>query len=183
MDGYIGQIILFAGTFEPLNWAYCDGRLLSISQNQALFAIIGTTYGGDGRSNFALPDLRGRVPVSTGNGPGRTPRVLGQYGGEESVSLTLNQLPTHNHLASASVPASANGGDNSSPVGNIPAVISADSGSLNAYTSTSKATGSLAAGTGSPTSNTGGNQAHDNMQPYLCLSYIICLSGIFPSRP
>jgi microcystin-dependent protein len=138
---------------------------------------------GDGRNNFALPDLRGRVPVSTGNGPGRTPRVLGQYGGEESVSLTLNQLPTHNHLASASVPASANGGDNSSPVGNIPAVISADSGSLNAYTSTSKATGSLAAGTGSPTSNTGGNQAHDNMQPYLCLSYIICLSGIFPSRP
>lgn len=177
MEGYIGQIILFAGTFEPLNWAYCDGRLLSISQNQALFAIIGTTYGGDGRTNFALPDLRGRVPVGTGNRPGLTPRVLGQYGGEESVSLTPNQLPAHNHIAS--VPASANGADATSPIGNIPAVINTDLGAVNAYTSTSKATGSLAASTG----NTGDNQAHDNMQPFLCLSYIICLNGIFPSRP
>lgn len=182
MEGYIGQIILFAGTFEPLNWAYCDGRLLSIPQNQALFAIIGTTYGGDGRNNFALPDLRGRVAVGAGTGPGLTPRVLGQQSGTESVTLTLNQLPAHNHLASASIPASGNNADATSPVGNIPAVITTDLGAINAYTSTNKATGTLAAGTGSPTSNTGANQAHDNMQPFVCLNYIICVSGIFPSR-
>ena len=168
----IGEIRLFAGNFAPRNWAFCNGQLLSISQNTALFSILGTTYGGDGRVTFALPDLRSRVPIHPGQGPGLSNYVLGQTGGVETVTLTQNQLPSHTH----SVNAVANGGNQANPTGNLPAVES--TGTSQNY-SNAAATGPMSAGM---IGNTGGNQPFSVVQPHQCLNYIIALYGIFPSR-
>lgn len=168
----IGEIRLFAGNFPPRNWAFCNGQLLSIAQNTALFSILGTTYGGDGRTTFALPDLRSRVPIHAGQGPGLSNYNLGQTGGAENVTLTQNQLPAHNH----GVNAVAQGGNQASPAGNLPAVES--TGTSLDY-SNAAATGQMSPGM---IANTGGGQPVSVVQPYQCLNYIIALFGIFPSR-
>ncbi len=175
MEGYIGQIIMFAGNFAPTNWAFCNGQLLPIAQNTALFSIIGTTYGGNGTTNFALPDLQGRVALHAGNGAGLTPYVLGEQGGVENVALTITEIPAHNHLLSGN----SNSGDQSSPINSFPASITDSTrGSYIGYSATSNGTMAAAA-----ISATGGNLPHTNIQPFLAVNFIICLQGIFPSRP
>lgn len=168
----IGEIRLFAGNFAPRNWAFCNGQLLSIAQNTALFSILGTTYGGNGQTTFALPDLRSRVPVHPGQGPGLSNYVLGQTAGVETVTLTQNQLPSHTHAVNAV----ANGGNQAAPTGNLPAVES--TGTSQNY-SNAAATGQMGP---NMIGNTGGNQPFTVVQPYQCLNYIIALYGIFPSR-
>jgi len=163
---------MFAGNFAPRGWAFCNGQLLSISQNTALFSILGTTYGGDGRTTFGLPDLRGRVPIQPGQGPGLSNYVLGQKAGTENVTLTQNQLPSHNHAVNAV----AEGGNQASPEGNLPAVES--TGTSKDY-SDAAATSQMNPGM---VGNTGGNQPFSVVQPYQCVNYIIALQGIFPSR-
>jgi len=171
-DPFIGQIILFAGNYAPLNWAFCNGALLPISENEALFAILGTTYGGDGQVTFALPDLRGRAPVHVGGspGPGRSPYALGQVGGIETVTLSTAQMAAHSHPVKAA--ARNEPGGQSRPGGNIPAAA-------NNYDAPASADASLG---GVSMGEAGGNFPHENRQPYLACNYIIALYGIFPSR-
>lgn len=168
----IGEIRLFAGNFAPRNWAFCNGQLLSIAQNTALFSILGTTYGGNGQTTFGLPDLRGRVPIHPGQGPGLSNYSLGQTAGAESVTLLQSNMPAHNHLVNAV----ASGGNQAAPTGNLPAVES--TGTSKNY-SDSSATAQMNPATISPA---GGNQPFSVIQPYQCLNYIIALQGIFPSR-
>lgn len=183
MDEYIGIVKMFAGNFAPKGWAFCQGQLLPIAQNTALYSILGTTYGGDGVNTFALPDLRSRVPVGVGQGPGLSTYVNGQLGGVENVTLTLPEIPMHTHAAQEKVSASA--GTTNNPVNNYSAASqvqidrSAPPVPVNSYTGTS--TGSAAADTISILP-AGGNQAHTNMQPYLGMNYIICLFGVYPPR-
>lgn len=168
MEPFIAQIMLFGGNFAPRGWAFCDGQLLPISSNSALFSILGTTYGGDGRSTFALPDMRGRAPIHAGSGPGLSPRVIGQRVGIEDVTLVESQIPPHNHsLNFVNIPA-----DNDRPTGDYLARSTT-------YTATTTPTSQLAAGS---ISNAGGGQQHENMQPSLVINYIIALQGTFPSR-
>ena len=169
MDPFIGEIIMFGGNFAPRGWALCEGQLLPISQNQALFSILGTTYGGDGRTTFALPDLRGRVAMHPGNGPGLSSYRLGHKGGSESVILTSMNLPSHNHPIQASSKA-ANANE---AAGNVMANAVGIPGLYN-----SKAPDANM----KPTGNTGGNQPFDIRQPYQCVNYIIALQGVYPSR-
>lgn len=179
MEPFIGQVIMFTGNFAPRNWALCDGTLLSIQQNEALFSILGTTYGGDGRTTFALPDLRGRLPMHAGSGPGLIGRSLGQKGGSETHILTVNNLPPHNHTASGTVePRCKNGsGDETNPNNAFPAVANTD---LYADVPDSNTMGQ------SPVSitvgNTGGGESIDHMPPYLAVNYIIAMVGLYPSR-
>ncbi|AUC85940.1 phage tail protein [Polaribacter sp. ALD11] len=193
----IGEIKIFAGNFAPRGWAYCDGQLLSISQNQALFAILGTTYGGDGRTSFALPDLRGRVAIGPRNGPGLPSYKLGQRGGAPTNKLTILEMPSHNHLTSNSAAAdqhaqlSTKTAVNETPqAGDVPAIanIPASLGVQNVKSFGPPAAGSVVNGqtlSGNADLtilNNGGSQAHNIMQPYLTINYIIALVGIFPSR-
>jgi microcystin-dependent protein len=174
-EPFIGEIVMFAGNFAPRGWALCDGQLLAISSNTALFSILGTTYGGDGRTTFGLPDLRGRAAMHPGTGPGLATRRLGEKGGVENVTLNETQIPAHNHTATGTVQAHAAGPDSESPTGNV--LANAES-----Y-STQTANTTMAADTVNVTvANTGGNQSHTNVQPYQCVNYIIALQGIFPSR-
>lgn len=179
MDGTIGEIRIFGGNFAPRNWAFCDGTMLAISQNTSLFSIIGTNYGGDGRTTFALPDLRGRSAISAGNGPGLSSYREGQKGGVESVTITVPNLPNHNHTLSASNVA----GTSSSPVNNFPAQaqVQVERGGaiidVNAYGTAPDATMSA-----SVIGNTGGGIPVGIRNPYLAINYIICLQGIYPSR-
>jgi len=170
-EPFIGEIRMFAGNFAPRGWAFCDGQLLAISQNAALFSLLGTIYGGDGRTTFGLPDLRGRIPIHTGQGPGMTPRQLGAKGGSEQVTLTINHLPVHEHQArSLDKP-----GDSGNPENRHWAATSV---SPPYY---SNAGPDLDMDFGALTS-AGGGQAHSNIMPYLCVNFIIALVGIFPSR-
>jgi len=181
MEGTIGEIRMFAGNFAPRNWAFCQGQIMSIAQNTALFSILGTTYGGNGQTTFALPDLRSRVPVGTGQGPGLSPYQLGQVAGNENTTLTVGNLPAHNHSFSttATMPCHAGAGNADTPTGNIPA----GSASAENYTAASAANGNMAPLTVSGnTGPAGSNQPFNNVQPYLGMNYIICLFGIFPSR-
>ncbi|MEL6142650.1 MAG: tail fiber protein, partial [Bacteroidota bacterium] len=160
----------FGGNFAPRGWAFCDGSLLSISQNQALFSILGTTYGGDGRTTFALPDLRGRVVIGPRSGPGLSTYSLGQKGGVEDVTLNQNQIPAHTHQVS--VPVSAEDADQNEVEGNFLA-----NGQF--YHNNPDAV----YGNGPLTSTqVGGSQSHENRQPFLAVNYIIALTGTFPSR-
>jgi microcystin-dependent protein len=168
VEPFIGEIRMFGGNYAPRDWAFCNGQLLQISQYTTLFAIIGTTYGGDGRTTFALPDLRGRVPLHPGQGPGLSRRSLGQRGGTESTTLSVNQMPSHTHVAQAN----SGDGDSSTPEGNFWAKSGAD---YHTAYNANMSPGAIA--------NTGGSQAHENMQPYLGIHFIIALEGIFPSRP
>jgi microcystin-dependent protein len=166
---FIGEIAIVGFNFEPNNWAFCDGRLMAISQNDALFALIGTTYGGDGETTFALPDLRGRVPIHQGsNGFGNF--VIGQTGGEETVTLTINQIPMHEH----SISGQSGPGTTAIATNGVWAAQS----QLNVYSSASADTPMNP----SSISTVGGSQAHDNRSPFLTLNYIISLFGIFPSQ-
>lgn len=169
-DPFIGEIRLVPYNFAPRGWAFCEGQLLPIAQNQALFSLLGTTYGGDGRTTFALPDLRGRVAISEGQGPGLSPRILGERGGEQAHTLTFAELPSHSHEAGAH----AGNGSAAAPNGLLPARNPAGTPAYGHGQDTV-----LGAGAVLPA---GGNQPHNNMQPYLTLHYIIALQGIFPSR-
>lgn len=161
---YVGEIRMFGGNFAPAGWAFCEGQLLAISENETLFQLIGTTYGGDGQSTFALPDLRGRIPIHQGNG-----FIMAETGGAEEITLTQSQLPTHTHplLASSDVATL------SDPAGNV----SAQTGTFDQFQTTPGASNMAM----ESVSEVGGNQPHTNMQPYLCVSFIISLFGIFPS--
>jgi microcystin-dependent protein len=165
---YVGEIRMFGGNFEPYGWYFCDGRLLPISENEVLFTLIGTTYGGDGESTFALPDLRGRLPLHVGTGAAGTTYQLGENGGQETVTLNVTQLPGHAHVLQAS---------------SSPGVEEAPAGRVLARASTGRAYASgSSAVMGASVQPAGGNQPHENMQPYLCISFIISLYGIFPSQ-
>ncbi len=168
---YLGEIRMFGGNFAPQGWALCEGQILSISQNTALFSLLGTTYGGNGTATFALPDLRGRVAINWGQGPGLSQYVIGQIAGSETVTLLANQLPAHSHPVNCS----SGGGTQASPADGFPAVES--TGTSQDFATTSNATMNSAMIAG----NTGG-QAHSNIQPYLSVTFIIALQGIFPSR-
>lgn len=170
MDPFIAEILLFAGNFAPRGWALCDGQLLPIASNQALFSILGTTYGGDGRTTFALPDLRGRVPMHPGSGPGLSTRRLGERGGVENVTLTQVEMPSHNH----SILAANTGGDDSDPT----TAAGIGSASNDLFLETAPGT----AMQNQIVTQSGGNQAHTNMQPFACINYIIALQGVYPSR-
>lgn len=170
-EPFVGEIRMFAGNFAPRGWAFCDGQLLAVSQNDALFSLLGTIYGGDGRTTFGLPDLRGRIPIHAGTGPGLSQRRLGAKGGAENVTLTVNQLPPHNH----DVPASASGASSGNPAGNV----SANTAPTNVY-STSLATAQTM--NSAAVSATGGSRSHTNLMPFLCVNFIIALVGIYPSR-
>ena len=168
---YVGEIRMFAGNFNPAGWLFCEGQLLSISQNEVLFQLIGTTYGGDGQSTFRIPDLRGRVPIHQGTGPGLTARTIGQKAGVESVTLTVQQIPIHTHAMLGST-SNANA-----------------TAALNAVAGTIPIFGVRAYGKDAPSttlhpsslSPVGGSQPHENRQPFLALHFIISLFGIFPS--
>jgi microcystin-dependent protein len=161
---YVGEIRMFAGNFNPAGWMFCDGSLLPISENETLFQLIGTTYGGDGESTFALPDLRGRIPIHQGNG-----FILAETGGAEEITLTVQQIAAHSHplLASAG-PGSVN-----SPAGNL----TAESAAVKIYFEDSPTVAMNPA----VITPVGGSQPHTNFQPYLCINFIISLFGIFPS--
>jgi microcystin-dependent protein len=163
---YIGEIRMFAGNFAPAGWMFCSGQLLSISEYETLFQLIGTTYGGDGQSTFALPDMQGRLPIHQGGG-----YVLAENGGVELVTLTANQIPSHTHT----VKAASGAGHARSPEGAVPA----GSGAAQAY-SASGPIASMAAGAVGP-AGAPGPQPHDNTQPSLCVNFIISMYGIFPS--
>ena len=162
---YVGEIRMFAGNFAPAGWMFCEGQLLPISENETLFNLIGTTYGGDGQSTFALPDLRGRLPIHQGNG-----LILAETGGAEEVTLTTQQMPTHNHAFLASKgPGNVNG-----PGGNV----TAESAAVKIYFADVPSAAMNAAAVGPA----GGSQPHTNFQPYLCVDFIISLFGLFPHQ-
>ena len=170
-EPFVGEIRMFAGNFAPRGWAFCDGQLLAISQNDALFSLLGTIYGGDGRTTFGLPDLRGRIPVHTGTGPGLTPRQIGYRGGVEQITLSKNELPVHGHpLLALDKP-----GDGGNPTNRTWAATS------NAPPFYSDAGPNLPMSQ-SATTSAGGSQSHSNMMPFLCVHFIIALFGIYPSR-
>jgi microcystin-dependent protein len=166
VDQYVGEIRLVAFSFAPVGWALCDGHLLPINQNQALFSLLGTYYGGDGRTTFAVPDLRGRVPVGAGVSVTGTSYEVGSTGGQETVKLAVAQLPSHSHRARADKTASTT----NNPTNAVPAVGGKYAAAQNANMSAAMV------------AKSGGGQAHENRQPYVSLTYIIALVGIFPSR-
>jgi microcystin-dependent protein len=168
-DPFIGEIKLIGFNFAPHGWAFCSGQILPINQNQALFALLGTTYGGNGQTTFALPDLRGRVALHTGQGPGLSSYNLGQQAGSEGVTLTVNEIPAHTHVAAAGTGV----GDQNDPSNNI-AVAPMAVG--NVFGASHETTSSTLVGT------TGSGQPHNNVMPSIGLNYIIALLGIFPSR-
>jgi microcystin-dependent protein len=169
-EPFLGEIRMFGGNFAPAGWAFCDGQLLAIAENETLFQLIGTTYGGDGEETFALPDLRGRLPIHMGQSSGLSNRTLGEPGGTEAVTLTVGQMPVHTHPTLLSSAA----GSESTPAGNVLAA----SPNVRLYRP------------GNPTvplhplavTPTGGSQPHDNVMPFLCVNFIIALEGVFPSQ-
>ncbi|HYI47409.1 MAG TPA: tail fiber protein [Allosphingosinicella sp.] len=170
---YIGEIRMFGGSFAPAGWAFCDGQLMPIAENDALFTLLGTTYGGDGQETFGIPDLRGRVPIHQGTASSGTTYVLGENGGVESVTLSTQQMPTHNHPALA-----ASTGQVASPAGAVLATAASSQAGMKIY-STAAPTTALNANS---ISASGGSQPHDNIQQTLCVSFIISLFGIFPTQ-
>jgi microcystin-dependent protein len=175
-EPYLGEIRPISTNYAPRGWAFCAGQLLPINQNQALFSLLGTQFGGNGQTNFALPDLRSRVPVGSGQLPGGTTYVQGMVAGNESVSLQVNQIPAHSHPFTGTLQTSADL-EETTPVGNFPA-----KGGAPEYSSgpgdTAMLSGPLAGNTGP----TGGSQPHENRQPVLGINYVIALTGIYPSR-
>ena len=171
-EPFVGEIRMFAGNFAPRGWAFCDGQLLAVSQNDALFSLLGTIYGGDGRTTFGLPDLRGRIPIHAGSGPGLSPRKLGAKGGAEKVTLTVNQLPSHTHPFQASGDTGANPDPVGRTAGVAPGDVYIDAGDAAPFTNfASQAVTSV-----------GGSRNHTNFMPFLCIHFIIALFGVYPSR-
>jgi|AntRauTorcE11898_2_1112593.scaffolds.fasta_scaffold00297_12 microcystin-dependent protein len=187
---YIATIMLFGAPWEPRGWKLCNGQLLSIAEFQALFSVIGTTYGGDGRTTFALPDLRGRTPIGMGHGAGLNPIEAGQSGGTETTTLTEAEMPRHTHqatLQNGTVAVSSDAGNATAPEGNVPAasnmVTRGDdvtgniyAGDANAKMKSGSVSGEVAIG------NSGGGRPFDNRSPWLGMNYIICVEGLYPSR-
>jgi microcystin-dependent protein len=165
-DPFIGEIKIVGFNFAPRGWAFCNGQILSIAQNTALFSLLGTTYGGNGQTTFALPDLRGRVPIHPGQGPGLSNYTQGQLAGSETVTLLSTQMPAHTHTVNASTQSDITG----NPTSNFPAGGAS-------YDTTANTTMDPAM-----IGNSGGNQPHSNLQPYLAINFCIALEGIFPSR-
>jgi len=172
MDPFIGEIRMFGGNYAPVDWMFCDGSLLQISEYDALYSLIGTTYGGDGQVTFALPDLRGRIPLHQGQGAGLSPRTLGESSGNESVALVSAQVGTHAHTLSGTNATSTA----SNPTGQLLATTTTP---LTPYSATFTA----ATMANTAISNAGNSQPHENRMPYLCVNFIIALNGIYPSRP
>lgn len=169
-EPFVGEIRMFAGNFAPRGWAFCDGQLLAVSQNDALFSLLGTIYGGDGRTTFGLPDCRGRIPIHAGSGPGLSARRLGAKGGAENETLTVNQLPSHGHSMQASTNFAVASLGTDKVLGQSASLLYLREGSPTSNMS-SKAI-----------SNVGGSRSHTNLQPFLCINFIIALFGIYPSR-
>ena len=172
MEPFLSLIVLWAPNFAPRGWAFCNGAILSIAQNTALFSLLGTTYGGNGQTTFALPDLRGRAPNSAGQGPGLSNYDLGQQAGTESATLTINQMPAHGHIVAT--PCNTEDSTQTNPANNFPA-----STASNIYNSAATAGASMS---NYPTANSGGSQPFSIIQPYLTVNFCIALEGIFPSR-
>ena len=172
MDPFLGEIRILPFTFAPVGWAQCDGQIVPIAQNTALFALLGTTYGGNGTTNFQLPDLRGRVPMDAGNGPGLTSRPLGSTGGATTVTLSSAHLPLHSHALQGSGALGTTG----SPSGSLPAVITGRGSNLYTTATTPAATMRQTVG------NAGGGLPHNNVQPWTPVLFCIALTGIFPPR-
>jgi microcystin-dependent protein len=182
MEAYIGMITIFAGNFAPNGWMLCQGQTLSIAQNAALFSILGTTYGGNGQTTFALPDLRGTVPVSQGQARSGTTYTLGETGGSENATITVNQMPPHLHNNTVAVSIGVNDGRADGTAPNGATLASTES---NAYAAAPDGTSKLNAQAISATVTNalaGGGQPTPVMQPYLAINYIICVEGLFPSR-
>ncbi len=170
-DPFLAEVRIFSGNFPPVGWAFCNGQILPLSQNTALFSLLGTTYGGDGRSTFGLPDLMGRAPMHPGQGPGLSDHVLGEMGGSSAETLILAELPSHTHKMKYN---NTVAGDSNSPAGKLLAKSIVPVASVFSSSPPAIAIGSSTAA--------GGSQPHNNMQPYLGLSYIIALQGIYPPR-
>jgi microcystin-dependent protein len=168
-EPFVGEIRMFAGNFAPRGWAFCDGQLLAVSQNDALFSLFGTIYGGDGRTTFGLPEMRGRIPIHQGAGPGLSNRQLGSKSGSERATVSANAIGAHSHSFTASNAAAGDG----SPVGKT---MATPSGS-NIY-----GTGATSAMSASTITVTGEGQPHTNLMPSLCVNFIVALFGIYPSR-
>ncbi|MGR3811674.1 phage tail protein [Jiulongibacter sp. NS-SX5] len=171
-EPYVGEIRMFAGNFAPRGWAFCDGQLLAVSQNDALFSLFGTIYGGDGRTTFGLPDMRGRIPIHAGSGPGLTPRTVGSKGGSENVTLTEQQLPSHRHPVRISEDIATR----PFPEGGV----LASNAETAAFYNQGSSSDSLEKMDG--IADTGGSQSHSNLMPFLCINFIVALFGIYPSR-
>jgi microcystin-dependent protein len=172
MDPFVAEIRIFPFNFAPKGWAFCDGQLLPISQNTALFSLLGTTYGGDGKSNFALPNLQGRAPMQPGQGPGLSLHDLGETGGSEAVTLLASEVPSHTHTLNAS----SQPGEDPSPGGEA---LARSVGAVLYQTNVSQNLVPMAPETLAPA---GGGQPHNNLQPYLTLNFCIALQGVFPPR-
>ncbi|HEY0797709.1 MAG TPA: tail fiber protein [Candidatus Baltobacteraceae bacterium] len=173
-EPFLVSITIWPANFAPIGWAFCAGQILPIAQNTAVFSLLGTTYGGNGTSNFALPDLRGRIPIGAGQGPGLSPYVIGQMGGTENTALTQSQMPSHTH----GVNASSSIGNTASPAGGLLAPV--QPGTRPEYYSA--VTSSPATMSPVMIQSSGGSQPFSLLQPYLSLNYIIALQGVFPSR-
>ena len=173
-EQFIGEIKMFAGNFAPRNFAFCDGQLLAVSGNDALFSLLGTIYGGDGRTTFALPDLRGRVPIHQGNAPDLSQRQIGSRSGSETETVAVEELPSHTHTMQGST----NFGGDTSPADNVPGT----GAGMNLYNPSPAAADVVTMDSDAVTVSSGGNQPHDNVMPFLCIHFIIALFGIFPSR-
>ncbi len=169
-EPFVGEIRMFAGNFAPRGWAFCDGQLLAVSQNDALFSLLGTIYGGDGRTTFGLPDMRGRIPIHAGTGPGLSPRRLGAKFGTEEETITVNQLPSHDH----DVKASTSVANKAAPANRV----TAESSLFDLYQTGAPAQDMSTDAIG----KVGGSQSHINLMPFLCVNFIIALVGIYPSR-
>jgi microcystin-dependent protein len=174
-DQFVAEIRIFPFNFAPKGWAFCNGQILPLSQNTALFSLLGTTYGGDGKSNFALPNLQGQAPMQPGQGPGLSLRDLGETGGEQTVTLLQSEMPSHTHAANCVDNAS---GDQTTPVANVWAQAGFGRGGIALYNNS----GSLGAMFALAVTPTGGDQPHNNMPPYLTLNFCIALQGIYPPR-
>lgn len=172
-DPFVAEIRIFPFNFAPRGWALCNGQLLPIAQNTALFSLLGTTYGGNGTSTFALPDLQGSVPVHPGQGPGLSLRDLGEQGGSDTVTLLESEIPAHTHALAASAAAAFA----RSPSGEL---FANESGGVNSYAALAAPTAVLAAAACPPV---GGNQPHNNLAPYITFNFCIALQGVYPSRP
>jgi microcystin-dependent protein len=170
MDPYLGEIRIFGGNFAPLGWAFCAGQMLPIAQYDALFSLLGTTYGGDGQTTFGLPDLRGRAPIHAGQGPGLTNRTPGEMSGSETITLTQSQLPAHTHALLAS----PDPGTSTGPTDGVWAASSTGDKQYAPAPDTGMNPATISA--------TGGNQPHENRHPFLAANFIICLEGIYPPR-
>ena len=186
MEGTIGEIRLFAGTFAPKNWAYCTGQIIAIQSNTALFSILGTTYGGNGTSTFGLPNLASRVAIGQGQGPGLSSYALGQVGGTPTNTIGVEQMPMHVHTMNFSLHASSQPASSPTPsagVNTLATISEGGGGTANAfYTTAAPTITAKTASTANPTGFAGGNQPFNNMQPFAASNYIICLYGVYPAR-